>query len=98
MVQRCILLFVALTALCSCDGVYHAAGTIGELQQLQQSVSKAVGGGNVNVNLNNGKYLHLGIVNTPLKDLPSEQKKAKALEVARLSYKTYPKAANLEQN
>ena len=88
MMRRCILLVVALTALCSCDGVRNAAGTIGELQQLQQSVSKAVGGGNVSVNLNNGKYLYVGIVNTPLKDLPSEQKKAKALEVAKLSFKS----------
>ena len=95
--QRCIALFVGLAALSSCDSVPQATGTIGELQQLQQSVGKAVGGGDVNINLSNGKYLYVGIVNSPLKDLPSDQKKAKALEVAKLCYKSYPEATNLEQ-
>jgi hypothetical protein len=92
------VILIAATAVCvSCQSVRQAANVIGELQQVQQAVSKAVGTSEVNINLNNGTSLVIGIVNSPLKALPTEQKKAKALEVAQLAYRGYPQAAKLDQ-
>jgi hypothetical protein len=92
-----VVILIAATAVCvSCQSVRQAANVIGELQQVQQAASKAVGS-EVNVNLNNGNSLVIGIVNSPLKALPTEQKKAKALEVAQLAYRSYPQAAKLDQ-
>jgi hypothetical protein len=60
-------------------------------------VSKAVGVDTITVNLNNGEYLTIGVVNTPLKDLPSDKKKAKALEIATLGYRSYAQMPNLSE-
>ena len=93
---RRVALCVAVIALCSaCNGVREVAGTLRELQQVQRAVSKVVGSDNVSVNVNNGKYLTIGLVNTPLKELPAAQKKAKALEVAALAYRSYPSKSSV---
>src|SRR5215510_9474753 len=93
---RAVILIGAIALGVSCQSIRQAANVIGELQQVQQAVSKAVGS-EVNVNLNNGNSLVIGIVNSPLKDLPTEQKKAKALEFAQLAYRSYSQAAKLDQ-
>jgi hypothetical protein len=86
------------TLICAgCEMVRKGAETIGDLQKVQQNVSKAVGADKVTVKLVNGKSLDVGLVNTPLKELPSDQKKAKAFEVAQVAFRTYPKASNLNQ-
>jgi hypothetical protein len=73
------------------------ASTIGELQQVQQDVKKASGTDNVTVNLNNGTSLSVGLLNSSLGTLPSDQKKAKALEVAQIAYRSYPQRAKLDE-
>jgi hypothetical protein len=81
----------------SCEAVRNGANTLSELQQVQQKVVEAAGTNNVNVNLNNGKYLQIKLVNTPFKDLPAGQKSAKAREIAQAAYRGYSKASELEQ-
>ncbi|SRR6266487_433441 len=93
-----IAICIAVAVICSaCDSVHQVAGTLSDLQQVQRTVSKALGADTVTVTLNNGQYMTIGVVNTPLKDLPSDQKKAKALEVAALGYRSYPSMPNLSE-
>jgi hypothetical protein len=87
----------SLAVLFSCQGIRQAANALGELQKVQTAVGKAAGTDAVNVNLNNGKFLRIGIINSALGDLPADDKKAKVLELAKVAYKSYPKSAELEQ-
>jgi hypothetical protein len=83
----------------SCSGIREAAGTFGELQQLQKAVGEAVGAGtkSVSVNLRNGTHLKIGIVNNSLKELPPGQKAVKARELAEVAYRNYTKNSELVQ-
>jgi hypothetical protein len=93
-----IALCVAIAAICSsCGSVGQVATALNDLQQVQSAVSKSVGAENVTVNLTNGEYLTIALVNTSLKDLPSDQKKAKALEVATVGYRSYPQMNSLTE-
>jgi hypothetical protein len=85
-----------LALLASCETIRNGANTLSELQQVQQKVVAAAGTSDVKVNLNNGKYLQISLVNTSLKGLPDGQKKAKALEIAQAAYRGYSKASALE--
>jgi hypothetical protein len=51
----------------------------------------------VSVNLNNGRYLTISIMNSPLKALGPDQKEAKAREIALLAYKAFASRQNLER-
>jgi len=88
---------IVAAVICSACDVHQIAGTFNDLQQVQRTVSKAVGTDNVTVNLNNGQYLTIGLVNTPLKNLSSDQRRAKALEVAKLGYRSYPSIPKLSE-
>jgi hypothetical protein len=91
-----VVVFVVALLLCPSCGTFHeAVGTISELQQVHKAISRAVGTNDVNINLSNGKLLVISLVNSPLKDLPVDQKKAKALELAQLGYRSYPEMAKL---
>ncbi len=82
------VLFLALTA---CDAAREMARSVGELQQVQAAVAKEAGTPAVQINLTNGKYLSVGIVNSPLGKLPRDAKQAKALELARVAFQALPK-------
>ena len=81
----------------SCGTVREAAGTIGELQQVRQALSTKLNTSDVGVNLSNGQYLTISLVNSPLKALPSDEKKTKAHELAELGYRSYSQASSLTQ-
>lgn len=74
----------------SCGGVQKAKVMFGDLLVVQSQLAKALGRDDIRVNLNNGHLLNIGVVNSPLNELPTEQKKAKAIEIARLAYNGYP--------
>lgn len=82
--------------LASCDSVRQVTSTLGDLQQVQGEIRKSLNNEQLLVNLMNGRTLTLSLVNSRLKDLPGDQKKAKALEIAQLAYQTYPSRASLE--
>ncbi len=67
------------------------AQSLGELQQVQVAVAKEAGTPLVQINLMNGKYLSVGIVNSPLGKLPCDAKQAKALELARAAFQALSK-------
>jgi hypothetical protein len=80
-----------------CDGARQMMGTLGALQDVQHQVAAAIHHENISVNLNNGRYLTVGIVNSPFKGLPPDQKEAKAREIALVAYKAVRSRANLER-
>ncbi len=69
----------------------NMAQSLGELQQVQVAVAKEAGTPLVQINLMNGKYLSVGIVNSPLGKLPCDAKQAKALELARAAFQALSK-------
>ena len=88
---------VLCVALASCDAARGMAKSLGELQQVQAAVAKEAGSTAVNINLMNGKYLSVGIVNSPLNKLPRDAKRAKALELARVALQALPRREGLQK-
>jgi hypothetical protein len=81
----------------SCSGLATVAGKLEGVRTVQSEVVKAVGSQNVRVNVQNDRYMTVGLVNSPLKALPTDARRAKAFELARLAYNTYPERASLQQ-
>jgi predicted Zn-dependent protease len=97
--QRCRLaVSVAgiLLAFASCQRVGQLEDTLRELQQVKKEVSGLVDTDEVSVNINNGRYLSIGITNSPLTNLPAAEKRQNALEIAKLAYASYASRAGLE--
>ena len=69
---------------------------LSEVQEVQRQVAAATGHHQLSVNLNNGRFLTVGMVNSPFKELPDGQKEAKAREIALLAYKAFPSRTALE--
>ena len=89
-------LLAALVALVSCKAIHEMQGTLLDLQKVQQELAKALGRDEIRVFLNNGRFLSISVVNSPLNGLPADQKRAKALEIARLAYDSYPSRSVLQ--
>ena len=70
-------------------------GQLDEIKGLQQQLQRQTGQSGLNINLTNDTYVFIKFVNSPLAKFPAEQKKSKALEVARLTYRDWPKRAQL---
>jgi hypothetical protein len=87
---------VVLGVLLSCDSARRMAGTLGELKRVQAAVATATAEKNVGVNVNNDRFLTVSLINSPLKHLGSDEKRAKAREVARIAYETYMSRSELE--
>jgi hypothetical protein len=88
-----ILVFTTVV-LVSCSGVHQVVSTLQDLQKVQAELAKTLGQDAIRVNLNNGS-LNIALVNSPLKELPADQKRAKALEIARLAYRSDPSRSTL---
>jgi hypothetical protein len=85
-----VLTFLAFTTvLASCSGVHQLAGIFQDLRKLQLDLAKALGYDQIQVQLINGDSLQIGVLNSPWKELPADQKNSKALAIARLAYKGY---------
>ncbi len=78
-----------LSALASCSSIAKMQATLKELKSVQEVVARTTGSQDVRVNLNNGQVLMVAVANSSLNELPPAGKQAKALEIARLAYRTY---------
>jgi hypothetical protein len=96
--QRVVMIagLVILAASAGCGGFRGVVSEIGDLQRLQQQLQQQTGQNDIAINLNNGGYLSVRLVNSPWKNLPADQKQAKSLELARLAYNDWPKRADLD--
>jgi hypothetical protein len=70
----------------------YAAGTT---RPRNSWTATPTGNDNVTVFLNNGRYLDIGLVNSPWKSLPPAAKAAKAGEVAGVAVAAYPERSSL---
>lgn len=90
-----IYLVVLLVPLGACSGLRELSAELGEIKQLQSQLQQQTGQTALTVSLNNDRYLSVSFINSSLAKLPADQKKAKALEVARLAYNDWPRRDEL---
>jgi hypothetical protein len=88
-----LILFLLL--LVACSGFRQLSTELSELSRLQTQLQQQTGQADLSINLNNGRYLSVSLNNSTLAKLPSDQKRTKALEVARLAYNDWPKRGEL---
>jgi hypothetical protein len=60
-----VCLVTAVTAGTGCQSLKKMTGVLGDLRAVQSEVVKATGHDEVTVNLSNGHYLAVGLVNSP---------------------------------
>jgi hypothetical protein len=70
-------------------------GTFGDLVKARNDLAAALGQNDIGVNLANGAFLNIRVVNSPLNELSATEKNAKALEIARRAYRSYPSRSAL---
>jgi hypothetical protein len=80
----------------SCQRVAQLGDTVRELQEVQKRVSEEAGTHDVGVNLNNGRFLRIGITNSPWENLPDGERRQKALDIAKLAYAVVPARSYVE--
>jgi hypothetical protein len=75
----------------SCGGVQKVTGMLKDVLVVQEQLAKVLVPNEIRVNLMNGAFLNIEVVNSPLRDLPAEQKKAKrSRSPGWPSMRTYP--------
>ena len=76
------------------DGIKRSA----EIQEVEAAAGRLLGDRTVDAYLENSTdHMKIDIKNSPLRDLPSAERRAKALEVARLAYATYASRSSLKE-
>lgn len=88
--------WLLVLCLSSCEGVSRTIVDLKELQKVQAAVQAAFPAEVVQINLNNGRYLNVALVNSSLRQLPVESRKARAREIAGIAFQGYPARAALE--
>lgn len=91
-----LLVLMGLPLLSSCDNIRKAGAFFGSLMDIKKQVSNSLNWDQVTVNLSNGNYLAIGVINYPLKDLTADQIKVKSRGIAQVAYDSYPSRDNLE--
>jgi len=72
------------------------AAVVGELRDVQNEVIRATGHGEVTVNLSNGHFLAVGLVNAPSAEWSKERRQNQAREIAQLAYDKLNSRASLD--
>jgi predicted Zn-dependent protease len=93
-----LVVFIAGTALGlgSCQRGGQLLADIHDLQHVQRQLSEQAGTRDVSVNLNIGRFLYIGITNASWAQLPTAERRQKALEIARAAYAGFPSRSRLE--
>lgn len=81
--------------LSGCGGAKEAFNALGDIQQLHADLT-AKYKEEISVRINNEKHLSIGLINSTIKDLPVEQRKQKARDVAIYAIDRYKNAKKLE--
>ena len=91
-----VALVVAAIWSVSCGGVHKVTGMFHDFVVIQTQLVKVLGYNDIRVKLMNGAFLKVEVVNSPLQELPAEQRKAKAMEIARLAFDADPSRSELK--
>ena len=74
----------------ACDSIGRAASAAGELITVQQAVKQRVGQGTVRIDVTSDPaLLRVLVINSPLRGLPADRRKAKARELAAVAYEAH---------
>lgn len=92
---RAALIVSATISFFSCQAITYPS-VPPELVPVQQAVSRLVEPDIVRVDLQDGRYMRIGIINSPLRDLPVAEKQDRAVEIARRAYTSYQSKSTLE--
>jgi hypothetical protein len=90
-----LALLAVLVFLPACGKLREVKKSVEGVVTVQKAVQQATGQENITVFLNNGRYLGIGLVNSPWKSLPPAEKAAKARQVAGLAVAAYPDRSSL---
>ena len=69
-----------------CQSLKKMTAVVGDLRAVQSEVAKATGHDEVTVNLSNGRFLAVGLVNSPSAEWPKERRQSQARQIAQLAY------------
>jgi len=94
--MRILRLLILLGIVVSgCSNAKEAYKSLGDLQQLHADLTTKYKE-ELSLNINNDKYLSISIINSKLNELPIEQKKQKAREIAVYAVGSYKNSNELE--
>jgi hypothetical protein len=79
----------------ACDTISRAANAVGELVSVQQAVQARVGSGTVKIRMDGSDAMTVLVINSSLRGLPDDQRKAKARELAMAAYEAYANRTRL---
>ena len=79
----------------ACDTIGRAASAVGELVSVHQAVQARVGSGTVKIQTNGADSMTVLVINSSLRGLPDDRKKAKARELAMAAYEAYANRTRL---
>jgi hypothetical protein len=90
-----LALLALLVFLPGCEKLHEVQKSVEGLAKIQKIIQQATGQQDVNVLLNNDRYLNIGLVNSPWKSLPADAKAAKARQIAAVAAAAYPDRSSL---
>jgi hypothetical protein len=90
----CILMSSQLLA--ACGPARETGQSLGDLAMVAQAVRRELGNTRVQVRLQAGKHLRIGVVNSTLRSLPDDVRRAKARAIAQAGFRSYGRQQSLE--
>lgn len=90
-------LVLSLLTLASCSFVRDTQAKLGDIAETYKALSKALPKEAIYIRLMNTTTMSVRLTNSQLKSLPESQRKAKALEIARIAYQGDPSRADLRE-
>ena len=92
-----LALVLILVAMAGCSTTERVVGTLANINSLRGEITTAFGEPDVSVNVNNYRYLTVGLVNSKHAKVPAEEKRLIAKRVAGFAYAHYKSRDSLEK-
>lgn len=93
--KNLLFILIVTVSITGCDS--PVVGSFKDLFAIREKVQKITESENVAVNINNGAYLSVTVVNSPLNDKTSEERKSVSNKVARIAYNHYKNRKSLKK-
>jgi len=88
-----ILIIIVISILVSCKGMVKEFQT---MNKLHDTLTRKYATKEISINITNGKYLHVSIVNSKFNKLQSEEKQKMAYEIGEIVLKVMGKESKIE--
>lgn len=93
--RKLLFITTVIFFLGGCDS--PIVGTFSDLFKIRAKVQKIITTGDIAVNINNGAYLSISIINSALNNKTSGDRKTTAEKVAAIAYKNYADREHLKE-